>query len=91
MKKLAFVFAAAVAVSFASCSSKAEQNNTEETTEPTTVVEQPCENQEEAACKCDPCECDPCECEKTCEGAEATEEATEETAETETTPAPDAQ
>ena len=67
MKKLAFLFAAAVAVSFASCSQKAEQSNTEEQQGEAPVVEQPCEKQEEAACKCDTCTCEPCECAKACE------------------------
>lgn len=69
MKKLAFLFAAVVAVSFASCGPTSEQNASEgqEAEQPTelTESEKPCD--EKACAKCDTCKCDTCKCEQPCE------------------------
>ena len=57
MKKLAFLFAAVVAVSFASCGQKTEKAE---------CADSVCEVVEEAACvdtcACDTCVCDSCAC-----------------------------
>ena len=59
MKKLAFLFAAVVAVSFASCGQKAEQaSNEEAVVEETVVEEEVCAD----TCACDTCVCDTCTC-----------------------------
>ena len=75
MKKLAFLFAAVVAVSFASCGQKAEQASNEEVEEP--VVEENVCPSDTCACKCDTtatCVCDSCTCaEATCEEAPVAE------------------
>ena len=60
MKKLAFVFAAIVAVSFASCGNKAQQTETQE---------KACVCGETAKCggECEECTCCPNECESACD------------------------
>ena len=68
MKKLAFLFAAVVAVSFASCGQKAEQSSAEEETNVEAVEEGVCEEScpgDTCTCKCDTtatCACDTCAC-----------------------------
>ena len=62
MKKLAFLFAAVVAVSFASCGQKTEQGNCCDS-DSVAVCEEP-------ACCVDTCACDTCACD-TCQCAEA--------------------
>ena len=57
MKKLAFLFATVVAVSFASCGQKAEKAEVTETPE-CEVVEEACAD----TCACDTCACDTCAC-----------------------------
>ena len=61
MKKLAFVFAAVIAVSFASCGNKAQQAEAEETT---------CACGAEASCegKCEKCACGGEHCDGACKG-----------------------
>ena len=67
MKKLAFLFATVVAVSFASCGPKAEQA-TEEVVEEATVTEEvECLD----TCACDTCVCDTCKCAEAVECPEA--------------------
>ena len=56
MKKLAFLFAAVVAVSFASCGQKTEKAEVEDTTA-VEVVEETVDT-----CACDTCVCDTCAC-----------------------------
>ena len=55
MKKLAFLFATVVAVSFASCGQKTEK--AECCDSDTVVVEEPVDT-----CACDTCACDTCAC-----------------------------
>ena len=57
MKKLAFLFAAVVAVSFASCGQKTEKA-CEEVDTVCEVVEEACAD----TCACDTCVCDTCAC-----------------------------
>ena len=56
MQKLAFLFAAVVAVSFASCGQKTEQGTTCDSD--TVVVEETVVD----TCACDTCACDTCAC-----------------------------
>ncbi|MBQ7180301.1 MAG: hypothetical protein IJR87_03305 [Bacteroidaceae bacterium] len=81
MKKLAFVFAAVIAVSFASCGNKAQQAETEETA-CVCGAEAPCKGECEectcgegcdAACKGEACDTTACEgqCPEGCAEAEA--------------------
>ncbi|MBR6141338.1 MAG: hypothetical protein IKQ37_06210 [Bacteroidaceae bacterium] len=58
MKKLAFLFAAVVAVSFASCGQKAEQAACD--SDSVCVEEAVCV--EADTCACDTCVCDSCAC-----------------------------
>ena len=62
MKKLAFVFAAVVAVSFASCDSKATQNDaaTQDDQPSTELTEGEKDCEDKACTKCDTCTCNPC-------------------------------
>lgn len=62
MKKLSFLFAAVVAVSFASCGSKSNEQAADEQTDVT--VEQQEATEGETCGKCKTCECEPCECNK---------------------------
>ena len=57
MKKLAFLFAAVVAVSFASCGQKTEQSSCGDSCE-VAVEEAVCVD----TCACDTCACDTCTC-----------------------------
>ncbi len=62
MKKLAFLFAAVVAVSFASCGQKTEQASCGDSIcEAVEEVEAVCEDTC-GACPCDTCKCDTCKC-----------------------------
>ena len=58
MKKLAFLFAAVVAVSFASCGQKTEQSSCSEDSICEAVEEEVCGD----TCACDTCVCDTCTC-----------------------------
>ena len=58
MKKLAFLFAAVVAVSFASCGQKTEQGSCGDSCEVAAVEEEVCAD----TCACDTCVCDTCAC-----------------------------
>lgn len=58
MKKLAFLFAAVVAVSFASCGQKTEQGSCCDS-DSVAVEEAVCV---EDTCACDTCACDTCTC-----------------------------
>ena len=70
MKKLAFLFAAVVAVSFASCGQKTEQGSCSDSCE-VAVEETVCNEACEDSCVCvDTCACDTCACD-TCTCAEA--------------------
>ncbi len=69
MKKLAFLFAAVVAVSFASCGQKTEQGSCGDSCDVAveeTVCNEACEKDSCCKCKCDTtvtCECpDSCAC-----------------------------
>ena len=59
MKKLAFLFAAVVAVSFASCGQKTEQGTCCDS-DSVAVEETVCEDT--TGCACDTCACDTCAC-----------------------------
>ena len=61
MKKLAFLFAAVVAVSFASCGQKTEQGSCGDSCD-VAVEEAVCVEDSCAACPCDTCACDTCTC-----------------------------
>ena len=62
MKKLAFLFAAVVAVSFASCGPTSDQNATEGQEGQPTELTEPQEGCDEKDCaKCDTCKCDGCQ------------------------------
>ncbi len=63
MKKLAFLFAAVVAVSFASCGQKTEQGSCCDS-DSVCVEEAACavETCDSSACPCDTCACDTCTC-----------------------------
>lgn len=60
MKKLAFLFAAVVAVSFASCGQKTEQGSCCDSDSVACVEETECVAAD--TCACDSCACDTCAC-----------------------------
>ena len=61
MKKLAFLFAAVVAVSFASCGQKTEQATCCDS-DTVVVVEETVDTCACDTCACDTCACDTCAC-----------------------------
>ncbi len=63
MKKLAFLFTAVAALSFASCGNKAAQAEQAEEVVNEACTCAPCEGD---SCECTACKCDSCKCETPC-------------------------